>query len=121
MIKAVYCIRMKSGQSREEFTRYWREEHAPRVAAAASKLAFVRYVQSHVIAPELNRLLVESRGLGPAYDGITEVWIESEEAMTKAMGTEDGLEAMRMLIEDEGRFIDFSRSSLFMTVEHDIF
>jgi hypothetical protein len=35
--------------------------------------------------------------------------------------TEDAATAGRRLLEDESTFIDFANSSVFLTVEHDIF
>ena len=32
MIKLVFCLRRKPGMTREEFQRYWREQHASLVA-----------------------------------------------------------------------------------------
>ena len=69
----------------------------------------------------MNQLLQQSRGLADAYDGITEVWWDSEAAMAEAMATAEGAAAMQMLLEDESTFIDFSRSTVFMTEEKEIF
>lgn len=121
MIKLVYCIRKRSDISTKQFEDYWLNTHGPKVRGVAEKLGFSRYVQSHVVAPTMNQLLIESRGLLPAFDGLTEVWAESEEALMTAMGGPDGLSAMQMLIEDESQFIDFSGSSVFMTEETTIF
>jgi hypothetical protein len=121
MIKLVYCIRKRVDITPETFYRYWRNEHAPKVTAVASAIGAVKYVQSHTCAPELNQLLLTSRGLAPAYDGITEVWWETEDALKAAMATADGQRAMQRLIDDESTFIDFNRSRVFMTAEHDIF
>jgi hypothetical protein len=37
------------------------------------------------------------------------------------MSSPQGVEAQTKLIEDEARFIDFSKSRVFMTEEHQIF
>ena len=120
MIKLVYCIRRRDDISEGEFHEYWLKQHAAKVQDAAAKIGALRYVQSHICAPELNAMLVESRGLAPAYDGITEVWWDSANALMEKLGTSDGQAAMQMLIEDEATFIDFSRSAVFMTTEHEI-
>ncbi len=121
MVKLVYCLRRRADVAPEEFHRYWLEEHGPKVKSAAAALRARRYVQSHTTAPELNAMFVASRGLGPAYDGITEVWWDSVDDVTAALATPAGAAAGAMLVEDESRFIDFARSSVFMTTEHAIF
>jgi hypothetical protein len=91
------------------------------VQSVADTIGAVRYVQSHTVSPEMNAFLSHSRGSAEPYDGITEVWWESLEALQAAMGASESLEAQRCLIEDESKFIDFARSCLFMTEEHAIF
>ena len=121
MVKLVYCIRRKADLSPDVFRKHWREAHAPKVERFAQALRARRYVQSHTLDSVLNDALRDSRGAGPAYDGITEVWWDSEEAMLEAMRTEEGAVAGRALLEDERNFIDLAASSLFLTQEHEIF
>ena len=52
---------------------------------------------------------------------MTEVWWETISALEQGMSSAAGVEAQEKLIEDEARFIDFSRSRVFMTEEHEIF
>ena len=47
MYKLTFCLRRKHGMSVEEFQRYWRNTHAPLVAARAETLGIRRYVQAH--------------------------------------------------------------------------
>lgn len=121
MVKLVYCIRRHPDMSADAFRTYWRETHAPRVAELAKALRARRYVQSHTLDSLMNEGLRGSRGAGPAYDGVTEVWWDSEEALAEAMRTDEGVAAGRALLEDEERFIDLEASSLFLTEEHEIF
>lgn len=121
MIKLVYCIARRAEVPPEEFYRYWLEEHGPKVRAVAAAIGAMKYVQSHTVLPEANAMLKASRGLSDAYDGITEVWFDTDDAFTNAMATPAGQAAGTMLVEDESRFIDFARSSVFMTREHPIF
>jgi uncharacterized protein (TIGR02118 family) len=121
MLKLVYCLRRRADVSPEEFYRHWLNTHAPKVKNAAEALRAVRYVQSHTCGAELNQAFVASRGLAPAYDGITEVWWNSIEDVMTAMAAPVGAEAMAMLLEDESHFIEFSQSRVFMTTEHLIF
>ena len=50
-----------------------------------------KYIQSHTIDTPLNDGLKESRGMQLAYDGVAEVWFESEEDLMAAMSSEAGL------------------------------
>ena len=121
MIKLVYCLRKRDDIDSDSFYRYWLEEHGPLVKSVADAIGASRYVQSHTVLPELNALMIESRGLQPPYDGVTEVWWETMAALEHGMSSPQGIEAQTKLIEDEARFIDFSRSKVFMTEEHHIF
>ena len=121
MIKLVYCVRRRQDVPAEKFHRYWLEEHGPLVRSLAKDMQAVRYVQSHTALPELNEGLRAGRGLAEPYDGITEVWWESANELQAGGATEAGREAARRLQEDEATFIDFSRSRVFMTEEHEIF
>ena len=121
MIKLVYCIRRREDVPADEFYRYWLKEHGPLVKSVADAIGACRYVQSHTVMPELNRALLEGRGLAEPYDGVTEVWWESREKLESGLSSEAGIAAGARLTEDEARFIDFARSRVFMTEEHEIF
>ena len=121
MIKLVYVVRAREDVDPEEFHRYWRDDHAPKVRAVAEAIRARRYVQSHTIDTPLNAALIESRGMSPLYEGITEVWWDSLDDLQQAAATPEGAEAMKMLVEDEATFIDLARSTIFMTEEHEVF
>lgn len=121
MIKFVYCVRKKEGTSDEEFYRYWKENHGPLVKSFAETMGSLKYVQSHTIDTVLNEVGREVRGMRQAYDGITEVWFESAEALNAMLQTEQGKEANKTLIEDEARFCELAECSVFLTEEHTIF
>jgi ribonuclease BN (tRNA processing enzyme) len=78
----------------------------------------LRYVQSHTIPGEPTDRLVQSRDAGEPYDGITEVWLSGDTPPEKA---EASRAAGARLLQDESTFIDFARSTLFLTREHTIF
>lgn len=121
MIKLVYCIRKREDISEDEFHRYWLEDHGPLVKSVADDIGSCRYVQSHTIMPEINAQLREGRGMEEPYDGITEVWWATQSDMDRGFNSEAGQAAAKRLLDDESRFIDFSRSRLFVTEEHEIF
>ena len=111
MIKLTFCLRRLPHLTREEFQQYWREQHAPLVAKHATTLGILRYVQCHTGHPALNAAMQASRGGPPAYDGVAELWFESEEAMAANSG-EAAAAAGRELLEDEKKFIDLANSPL---------
>ena len=120
MIKLIYCLHRKEGMSREEFQRYWYDTHAPLVQSHRESLKIVRYVQCHTVGSAIDEGLAESRESPEAYDGVAELWWESEANLEQAMNSEAGQEAARQLVEDEARFIDFSRSPLWISRERPV-
>jgi uncharacterized protein (TIGR02118 family) len=121
MIKLVYVLQARDDVAPEEFHRYWLEEHGPLVASVAEDIGARKYVQSHTIDTPINQTLVESRGMAPIHQGITEVWWDSLDDLQAGMATEAGAKAAALLLEDEAKFIDFSQSTIFLTEEHPIF
>ena len=120
MIKLVFAIRRREELPSEEFHRYWLEEHGPLARSLLEPLGARRYVQTHALNTDLNAALADSRGTAEAYDGLAEVWWDSLDALVAAAGSEEGQRANETLTEDEARFIDFERSSFFLTEEHTI-
>jgi len=120
VIKLVFAIRRREDMPPEEFHRYWLEEHGPLARGLVEPLGARRYVQSHTIAPEMNAQLAATRDTAEAFDGLAELWWDSLEDLVSAFTSDEGQEAGRLLIEDEARFIDFGRSSLFLAEEHAI-
>ena len=51
-------------------------------------------------------------------DGVAEVWFDSEEALLEGMSSPEGQKLGAALLEDEGNFIDHSKSSAFIVEEH---
>jgi hypothetical protein len=54
------------------------------------------------------------------YDGVAEVWFESEEDLVAAMSSPEGEKLSAALLEDEGNFINHSKSSAFIVEEHEL-
>jgi uncharacterized protein (TIGR02118 family) len=121
MIKLVYIVRRRPYIPPQEFRKYWGEKHGPLVRSVAKDLRARRYVQSHTVEPEVNAQLAQTRGMGEAYDGITELWWDSLETFISALTSPAGQAAGQTLAEDEARFIDLAGSFMFMTEEHTIF
>jgi uncharacterized protein (TIGR02118 family) len=120
MIKLTFAVRRRDEVPPEEFHRYWRDEHGPLVRSFQSALGFRRYVQVHRIDAPANASLRASRGAAEPYDGTAEVWWDDvDEFLTHAV-TPEGRAAATTLAEDEARFIDLARSSLWLGEEIEI-
>lgn len=120
MIKLSFCLRRRPEFSRQEFQRYWFDNHAPLVKKHAAALRIHRYVQLHTQTDELNVGLRASRKAPEEYDGVAELWWQSREDMTAALETPEGRAAGQELLEDERRFIDLEHSPLWIGEEKPI-
>ena len=120
MVKLVFCCHRNPALSREEFQAYWLDQHGPLVRSLREHLPqMLRYVQSHTLGPEVNDPIRAGRGADEPFDGITEVWFEDLSSMGST--TAGAVEAGKRLFEDEAKFLDFARCSVFVTEEHEIF
>lgn len=120
MVKFVMCCYRRADLTREAFQDYWLHKHAPLFQRLADTFGARRYVQCHTLDSPLNDAIRESRGMAEPCDGVAEVWFDSEEQLMAAMSSPDGQKAAQMLTEDEGNFIDHTRSSAFIAVEHEL-
>ena len=77
MVHLLIAFKRKDGLSRAEFSRHWREIHAP---LAKQMPGLRRYIQNH--SPT-----ILSRSL--AYDGVVEIWMDTEEAITAAFNSKE--------------------------------
>ncbi len=120
--KLVYCVAKKPEMSVDDFRDYWLNRHGPLVRSLWEKGTFpgmLRYVQSHTIYEADGGRT--ARGAKEPYDGITEVWMDSELGATLETTRAASAEGGRVLLQDESNFIDFANSSVFVTIEHTIF
>jgi uncharacterized protein (TIGR02118 family) len=120
MIKLVFCLRRREELSREEFQRYWREDHAPLVRKHKDALGILRYVQVHTDYGPMTEALRKSRNALEPYDGVAELWYESIEAMQASGANPDARAAGRALYEDEQKFIDLENSSIWVGSEFEV-
>ena len=120
MLKLTFCLHRLPGLSRDEFQRYWRETHAPLVRRHADALGVERYVQVHAGHDDLSAALRAGRGGPEAYDGVAELWWKDRPAFEAALATPAGQRAGAELLADERRFIDLSRSPLWLGDENPV-
>jgi len=120
MLKLVFCLHRLPHLSRAEFQRYWRETHGPLVRRHAAALRIRRYVQVHTLDDSLQDILRATRGGPEEYDGVAELWWDDRAAFEAALADPAGQAAARELLEDERRFIDLTRSPLFVADERPV-
>jgi uncharacterized protein (TIGR02118 family) len=120
MVKLVFVLRRLPGMTRDEFQRYWLEQHGPLVRSHAAALGIRRYVQLHALPSDVHTALRASRNAPEEYDGIAELWFDDIDAIGRSVATDEGRAASIALLEDERRFIDHARSPLWLAHEHEI-
>ena len=120
MIKFVMCLTRRADMTREEFIDYWTHKHGAFFMQNAEIMKAKKYVQSKTIDTPLNEGLRDSRGMQAEYDGIAEVWFESEQALMEAMSSAEGIQLSEALLKDEGNFIDHAKSCAFIVQEHEL-
>ena len=112
MIKLSFALIRLPELTREAFQAYWFDRHAPLVKSVADTLRIRRYVQSHSLPIDISAGLRAARGGPEGYDGVAELWWDRIEDAVPANPSQAMIDAGRMLLEDERKFIDLSRSPL---------
>jgi len=112
MIRMSIALTRLPHLSRSQFLCHWRDVHAPLVLSAASVLRIRKYVQVHGV--------LEAPDAGSC-DGVAEVWYDSLEAATVRHNDPAAVAAVRILREDEGKFINRKKSVVWLGQEHAIF
>jgi uncharacterized protein (TIGR02118 family) len=120
MIKLTFCLTRLPNLSRQAFLDYWFNVHAPLVASVAETLTIRSYVQLHSLPAEASAAIRASRE-GPAdYDGVAELWFDSLDAIAANCARPEARAAAALLLEDERRFIDLSKSPLWWGEERPV-
>jgi len=118
VVKLVYCLRRLPHLTREEFQRYWRDNHGPLVQKQKDILGIRRYVQSHTGYDDYNEILRVSIDRPIAYDGVAELWWDNIESYSPKNQTSERSAAIQELYDDEQKFIDISQSPRWLSVEY---
>ena len=121
MLKLTFCLHRLPTLSLAEFQDYWLNRHGPLVRGLQPALGMVRYVQLHRLDNDLGDGMRRVRRAPEPYDGVAELWWESEQSFRAAGLTPAGREAGRTLLEDEAKFIDLPRSPLWLNREEPIY
>jgi uncharacterized protein (TIGR02118 family) len=120
MIKLSFAVRRREDVDLAEFHRYWQDEHGPLVRSMQQTLRIRRYVQTHRLETPLNEMLRSSRRAMEPCDRVAELWWDDVDTLVAVTSTPEGAAASAALLEDEARFIDLERSSLWLGEEREI-
>jgi uncharacterized protein (TIGR02118 family) len=105
MVKVIILLARRDDMSREDFTRYTRDQHLPLVA----KLPGLRRLV-------INHVLPDPNGPPPAYDAVAEDWFDNMAAMGAAFESPEG----QAVLADAPNFLDMSRLQVLAVEEEDI-
>jgi uncharacterized protein (TIGR02118 family) len=115
IVKLYFPLRARSELKEADAQLYWRTNHGPIIRRHAAG-TILRYVQVHRAETELEAALREARGtVTEPYTGHAELWFDSRQM---GAATPDRQRAAEVAVEDESKFIDFARSSLWLGKEH---
>jgi hypothetical protein len=117
LVKLFFCLRSLPSLSEEQSQLYWRTNHGPLIRGLASGMRMKRYLQVHRYDDPAEQQLRAGRGtVVPPYTGHAEAWFDRADFATIAQ-TPEGRTAMALAVEDEAKFIDFSRSAMWIGKE----
>lgn len=119
-VKMVFCIRRQPHLTREQFSRYWRENHGALALGLVEALRVQRYVQLHTIDTPLNEMFGAPRDAQEPFDGVVELWFRDLADVEVMVRSPEGRDAGRQLLADERTFIDLARTHIFFAEEHEL-
>lgn len=118
LVKMFYCLRHPTNQRLDEAQLYWRTNHGPIVRGLANAWRLKRYLQVHYYADPVEQDFRNARGTIVApYTGHAELWFDHAD-LTNFGSIPGAVRAMKIAIDDEAKFIDFTRSAMWIGKEH---
>jgi uncharacterized protein (TIGR02118 family) len=105
MVKVMLLLARQPDMRVEEFRRYWHEQHRPLLERLPGLRRLV-----------FNDVLPGADGASPEYDGVSEDWFDSPEAMQAAFASAEG----QAVMADAAQFLDLARLRVLMVEEHDV-
>ena len=117
LVKLFFPLRHLPGQDLKEGQFYWRTQHGPIIRGVSTGFRMQRYLQVHYFDHPLTPQLTGPRGTkAPPYSGHAEAWFNHADLLMMA-DVPEAARAMEIAVEDERKFIDFSRSAIFIGKE----
>ena len=116
MIRFVNCIRKHENMSDESFRQYWNTDLFSDLLFQVARFSGAdRYSKSLSLKVEANNRLLNDRGGSEPFDGIIEIWWESPPDLLSLYDSDEGQTLLNEILEYEGQFVDFVRSTTFFT------
>ena len=116
LVRVFFPLRHQENLTEEEARHYWLTHHGPIVRSHAQASGTLCYRQVHRANSGLDKALQFARGTKvESYLGHAEAWIDKDRVTTT-----EARHANATFIEDEHKFIDMSRSTIFFGKEHSI-
>lgn len=103
MFKTLMGIQRRADLSFEQFMTHWTQIHANLISENAAALGIIKYIQLH--RPDGSAKARTHSASRPQYDGIAEVWYESEEHFRALGKTDESQRAVEKVIADQKKFI----------------
>jgi uncharacterized protein (TIGR02118 family) len=117
LVKLYFPFRHLAKLSMEEAQLYWRTAHGPLIRAIAESGHIKRYIQVHRYEDELETELREVRGtIAEPYTGHAELWFNWAD-LSAATNIPERVRGVQLAVEDESKFIDFARSTMWLAKE----
>lgn len=118
LVKLFFCLRELPGRSLAETQLYWRTNHGPLIRSVAPGFRIQRYLQVHHCddIPAIAALRAARGTLTPPYAGHAEAWFNRADLLSMA-NVPEANRALEIAIEDERKFVDFSRSAMWIGKE----
>jgi uncharacterized protein (TIGR02118 family) len=117
LVKLHYPLRHLPSLSLDEAQLYWRTAHGPVIRGNGATGNIKRYIQVHRFEDELQGVMREARGtVAEPYTGHAELWFDRA-TRSPASATPESARGAQRAVEDESKFIDFSRSVMFLAKE----
>ena len=118
IIKLCYFVQKRPELSLEDAQLYWRINHGPLIRSLAPALSIKRYIQVHRLVTPFDDAPVSDRGeMEEPLMGHAELWYDRKD-MLAGMNMPERVKASELAAEDESKFIDFHRSTLWVAKEH---
>ena len=112
MIKFTILLRKRADLSHDEFVTYHKTKHAPLFISPPEVQQHVRrYVQCHTLPIALPGMPP------PTYDGITELWFDTIEAIGLVFSSS---QYMALIRPDEANFLDLAGCGLLVSAENPV-
>jgi EthD domain len=114
--KLVIMLRRRAGMSRQEFIDYYENHHSKIGEKHLKGGPIVKYMRRY-----LNPIPNPMTGKvdEPEYDALLEMWFKDVEQWTFAIGLLSKPDVMKLITEDEEKFLDRSRIRAFIVDERE--